>query len=1046
MKSKRIIAGLLILSMVISLFAPRYANNASAAGGKSLLMDIQTYVEIDTGYFEWQRGFKPNQVIKNVGERFKVTDVTIDWAPVDIIPGSAKLEFGDGRYWMDPDETIYPRVRYSIRYSFEVVDPAVFDKVEYAQVYLGQTAEHDSGYQMAELSVDGHKVTIVADAQPYGLEISKAALQSVKVNPIYRKALPERLTLLNGAPFTSGNIQWFFSDNGTIEPVSRANKMADLANNKFYYLRVTVYAKNLYEFSRELGFYNRMRPDGTTFEARVSNDGKEADIMISNIVPEVVEEELRLISGIVTNTTLSLGTLQANIVADIIPHLPKSMKVKIYGTDSYMDMPFDSIKTGADRWHVYEVSGNNIGYELSDSAVLHKSDAYEYVAIYPYSALLNDIDKAEFNDYFNIIKTYMYDVDYPGNTGHALGYAIKFSVRPENSYAYMQEALPVMETPAFDFRDYNAYIQYFASGQCACAVECVVDPVNFDFDATPTVAFPAGFAMYGVCSQQPGIYKAINRGMANYSVDSAICYEYFNPEDLKHRNMKNGAISIVTQVPRLAEHVTYDYAVAASGDYEKGLDIDDATFYWTPSPMAINSDYEQFLDATVYTAVITIPVKKGYIVEKAPDVRVNGVNATNVTVSEGEIVVRYEFPATDPEYWIDANGNCNKRLYFKTPKPYAGMTVPKTVRFSDTCSQMLKIDSLQWYEGTEPVEPGAEFKKGARYSLMLVLDMSQVGVESDLSGVDVLIGTTDYVTHAYANKETKLATIQFDFGICESADVMEVRNCELVLPRGLSTAQFMERLNNPHYTELLMSNGEVAVTTIEPGYKTSNPPVRFATFEEEFNAMYFGAFTYDEKTKKEQVFKLDAIVNIPDKGNEYITFTVTVPGEKCEIKFDANGGNYSGMDRLSVEAGKPYGFVYNAADYKREGYLFAGWFTEATGGKRIYSTSIVSDNITLYAYWIKVFTGKVYSVNTISEYKSTLKVMPKHPATKIAGYEVSISYDGKNWDSTLFTGDEVVLRDLKSGPVYIKVRAYRFDSAGMKVFGASSWPKKVTIQ
>ena len=1046
MKSKKLIAGLLILSMLVSLFAPNYSNNASADSDKMLLMDINTYVEINTGLFEWQRGFKPNQVIKNAGERFKVTDVTINWSPVDIIAGSEKLEFGDGRYWMDPDETIYPRVRYSIRYTFEVIDPSVFDKVKYAQIYLGKTASHDSGYQMAELSVDGHKVTIIADAEPYSLEISKTALQSVKVKPIYRKALPERLTLLNGAPFTGGNIQWYFSDNGTIEPVSKANKMADLANNKFYYLKVTIYAKNLYEFSTELGFYDRMRADGTMFEAKVSKDGKEADIMISNIVPEVIEEELRLISGIVTNTTLSLGTLQANLVADIIPHLPKSMKVKVYGTDNYIDMPFDSIKTGADSWHIYEVSGNNIGYELSESAVLNKTDAYEYVAIYPYSALLNDIDKAELNDYFNVIKTYMYDVDYPGDAGHAKGYAIKFSVRPENAYADMQKALPVMDTPTFEFKNYDAYIQYFATGQCACAIECVIDPVHFNYDATPTTAFPAGFAMYGVCSQQAGIYKAINRGMANYSVDSAICYEYFDPEDLKYRHMKNGAVSIITQVPRLAEHVTYDFAVAASGDFDKGLEFDDATFYWTPSPMAINSDYEQFLDVTAYTAVIIIPIKKGYSVDKAPDVRVNGVNATDVTISESEITVRYEFPETDPEYWIDKDGNCNKRLYFNTPKPYVGMAIPKTVRFSDTCSQMLKLEEIQWYEGTTPVEPGEEFKKGARYSLKLVLDMSMAGVESDLSGVDTLIGTTDYVTHAYANKETKKATIQFDFGICESAKVTEVRNCELVLPRGLTTNQFMERLNALHYTELLMSNGEVTVTTIEPGYKSSNPPIRFASFEEEFNANYFGAFTYDEKTKKEQRFELDAIVSLPDRGDVFLTFTVIVPGEKCDIIFDANGGSYLGIDRLSVAAGKPYGFEYKASDYKREGYLFAGWFTEATGGKRIYSTSIVTDDITLYAHWVKVFTGKVYSVNAVSEYKSTLKVVPKHPATKVAGYEVSISYDGKNWESSTFTGEEVVLRGLESGSLYVKVRAYRFDSAGNKVYGASSWPKKVTIQ
>ena len=37
----------------------------------------------------------------------------------------------------------------------------------------------------------------------------------------------------------------------------------------------------------------------------------------------------------------------------------------------------------------------------------------------------------------------------------------------------------------------------------------------------------------------------------------------------------------------------------------------------------------------------------------------------------------------------------------------------------------------------------------------------------------------------------------------------------------------------------------------------------------------------------------------------------------------------------------------------RSGYTFTGWFTAKTGGTKVYSTTKVTNNMTLYAQWKK---------------------------------------------------------------------------------------------
>ena len=70
--------------------------------------------------------------------------------------------------------------------------------------------------------------------------------------------------------------------------------------------------------------------------------------------------------------------------------------------------------------------------------------------------------------------------------------------------------------------------------------------------------------------------------------------------------------------------------------------------------------------------------------------------------------------------------------------------------------------------------------------------------------------------------------------------------------------------------------------------------------------------------------------------------------EKYSITFDPNGGTLtSGMTR-SVNKDALIGQLPVPA---RSGYMFDGWFTEASGGTQINATTTITEDATYYAHW-----------------------------------------------------------------------------------------------
>lgn len=92
----------------------------------------------------------------------------------------------------------------------------------------------------------------------------------------------------------------------------------------------------------------------------------------------------------------------------------------------------------------------------------------------------------------------------------------------------------------------------------------------------------------------------------------------------------------------------------------------------------------------------------------------------------------------------------------------------------------------------------------------------------------------------------------------------------------------------------------------------------------------------------------------------YYTQDVTIYAKwiskPINVSLDANGGEVS-TDSITVSFGKLYGSIPTPT---RKGYVFGGWYTDATGGSKIEITTVVSNlnDHTIYAHW----TAGTYTV------------------------------------------------------------------------------------
>ena len=169
--------------------------------------------------------------------------------------------------------------------------------------------------------------------------------------------------------------------------------------------------------------------------------------------------------------------------------------------------------------------------------------------------------------------------------------------------------------------------------------------------------------------------------------------------------------------------------------------------------------------------------------------------------------------------------------------------------------------------------------------------------------------------------------------------------------------------------------------------------------------------------------------------------TVTVP---YKITYKLNKGKNNASNPSTY-----YGKKVTLKNPSRKGYAFAGWYTDAKFKKKItsISSSAKSDYI-LYAKWTKVKVAKA-SLTSAKNSKSKQILLKYKKVSGAKGYEISYSTDKKfkkavtkkNTAKTSYT-----ISKLKKGKTYyVRIRAYKIDSTGKKVYGKYLSVKKVKV-
>lgn len=134
------------------------------------------------------------------------------------------------------------------------------------------------------------------------------------------------------------------------------------------------------------------------------------------------------------------------------------------------------------------------------------------------------------------------------------------------------------------------------------------------------------------------------------------------------------------------------------------------------------------------------------------------------------------------------------------------------------------------------------------------------------------------------------------------------------------------------------------------------------------------------------------------------------------------------------------------ADPARKKYTFEGWYLGTTAYD--FAAPVTAD-LTITAKWAKVSVSKAKLSSAKNSKKKTLVVKAKK-TSGAAGYEYIIATDKKfkkNVKKSTTTKTSVRFKKLKKGKTYyVKVRAYKKDSANSKVYGSYSAVKKVKIK
>lgn len=178
-----------------------------------------------------------------------------------------------------------------------------------------------------------------------------------------------------------------------------------------------------------------------------------------------------------------------------------------------------------------------------------------------------------------------------------------------------------------------------------------------------------------------------------------------------------------------------------------------------------------------------------------------------------------------------------------------------------------------------------------------------------------------------------------------------------------------------------------------------------------------------------------------DGSGKWASCKITVPW-KITYKLDKGKNNAKNPTTY-------YNEKVSLKDPVRRDYMFKGWYTDKNFRQRI--TTIkkgAKKNYTLYAKWQKV-TVKATAISFCKNSKKGQIALKYKKVSGAEGYEISYSTDKKFKKSVMKKTTKktsFALTKLKKGKTYyVRVRAYKTDSTGKKVYGTYTPAKKVKV-
>lgn len=204
-------------------------------------------------------------------------------------------------------------------------------------------------------------------------------------------------------------------------------------------------------------------------------------------------------------------------------------------------------------------------------------------------------------------------------------------------------------------------------------------------------------------------------------------------------------------------------------------------------------------------------------------------------------------------------------------------------------------------------------------------------------------------------------------------------------------------------------------------YTTSNSKVATVTSNGTIKAVNYGT----------------AVITAKTINGKTATCKVTVP---YTVKYNLNGGTNNKSNPTSY-----YGKKITLQNPTKKGYVFAGWYSDSNYKTKV--TSFTSGNKVFYAKWNKVTVSKAKTPTLTNIATRKLKVS-YGTISGVKGYQIQYATNSK------FTGSKTKITSSRSYTLtsltkgkryYVRVRGYKTDSTGNKVYGTWSAVKSIKI-